>query len=107
MLTLDLQILGQRHKDIKNGLSTPPKPTIRNLINLATKPRWCMGMLGTRRRTFGNSVGHAKGVSDLSSLSSWTAAVSYTHLDVYKRQALNRAPAAGARFFSCPQVLKA
>lgn len=73
VLTLDLQILGQRHKDIKNGLSTPPKPTIRNLINLATKPRWCMGMLGTKRRTFGNIVGHAKGVSDLSSLSSWTA----------------------------------
>ena len=72
-LTLDLQILGQRHKDIKNGLSTPPKPTIANLINLATKPRWCMGMLGTPRRTFGNIVGHAKGVGDLSSLSSWTA----------------------------------
>ncbi|MBS0447576.1 MAG: alpha-hydroxy-acid oxidizing protein [Proteobacteria bacterium] len=73
MLTLDLQILGQRHKDIKNGLSTPPKPTLANLINLATKPRWCMAMLGTKRRTFGNIVGHAKGVGDLSSLSSWTA----------------------------------
>jgi L-lactate dehydrogenase (cytochrome) len=73
MLTLDLQILGQRHKDIKNGLSTPPKPTLANLINLATKPRWCLGMLGTRRRSFGNIVGHAKGVGDLSSLSSWTA----------------------------------
>ncbi len=73
MVTLDLQILGQRHKDIKNGLSAPPKPTLRNLINLATKPRWCMGMLGTKRRTFGNIVGHAKGVGDLSSLSSWTA----------------------------------
>jgi L-lactate dehydrogenase (cytochrome) len=73
MLTLDLQILGQRHKDIKNGLSTPPKPTLSNLINLATKPRWCLGMLGTKRRTFGNIVGHAKGVGDLSSLSSWTA----------------------------------
>ena len=72
-LTLDLQILGQRHKDIKNGLSTPPKPTIANLINLATKPRWCMGMLGTPRRTFRNIVGHAKGVADMSSLSSWTA----------------------------------
>ena len=72
-LTLDLQILGQRHKDIKNGLSTPPKPTLVNLINLATKPRWCLGMLGTRRRSFGNIVGHAKGVGDLSSLSSWTA----------------------------------
>ena len=73
MLTLDLQILGQRHKDIKNGLSAPPKPTLANLINLATKPRWCMGMLGTRRHSFGNIVGHAKGVSDLSSLSVWTA----------------------------------
>ena len=72
-LTLDLQILGQRHKDIKNGLSTPPKPTIANLINLATKPRWCLGMLGTKRRTFGNIVGHAKGVGDMSSLASWTA----------------------------------
>src|SRR5690606_11416594 len=63
----------QRHKDIKNGLSTPPKPTLTNLINLATKPRWCANMLGTKRRSFGNIVGHAKGVSDLSSLSSWTA----------------------------------
>ncbi len=72
-LTLDLQILGQRHKDIKNGLSTPPKPTLANLLNLATKPRWCLGMLGTQRRSFGNIVGHAKGVADLSSLSSWTA----------------------------------
>ncbi len=73
VLTLDLQILGQRHKDVRNGLSTPPKPTLRNLINLATKPRWCMGMLGTQRRTFRNIAGHAEGVTDLSSLSSWTA----------------------------------
>ena len=73
MLTLDLQILGQRHKDIKNGLSTPPKPTLANILNLMTKPRWCLGMLGTKRRSFGNIVGHAKGVGDLSSLSSWTA----------------------------------
>jgi L-lactate dehydrogenase (cytochrome) len=73
VLTLDLQILGQRHKDIKNGLSTPPKPTIANMINLATKPRWCLAMLKTKRRSFGNIVGHATGVNDLSSLSSWTA----------------------------------
>ncbi|SFI30184.1 L-lactate dehydrogenase (cytochrome) [Bosea sp. OK403] len=73
VLTLDLQILGQRHKDIRNGLSAPPKPTIANLINLVTKPRWCLGMLDTPRRSFGNIVGHAKGVGDLSSLSSWTA----------------------------------
>nr|WP_316640313.1 alpha-hydroxy acid oxidase [uncultured Roseateles sp.] len=72
-LTLDLQILGQRHKDIKNGLSTPPKPTLANILNLMTKPRWCLGMAGTKRRSFGNIVGHAKGVGDLSSLSAWTA----------------------------------
>lgn len=72
-ITLDLQILGQRHKDIKNGLSAPPKPTVANLLNLATKPRWCWGMAQTPRRSFGNIVGHAKGVGDLSSLSSWTA----------------------------------
>ena len=73
VLTLDLQILGQRHKDVRNGLSTPPKPTLANLINLATKPRWCLGMLGTKRRSFGNVVGHAQNVSDVSSLSAWTA----------------------------------
>ena len=73
VVTLDLQILGQRHKDIKNGLSTPPKPTLANMINLATKPHWCLGMLGTKRRSFGNIVGHVDGVGDVSSLSSWTA----------------------------------
>ena len=72
VLTLDLQILGQRHKDIVNGLSAPPRMTIANLINLATKPRWCVDMLGTKRRTFGNIVGHAKNVGDLSSLAAWT-----------------------------------
>ncbi len=72
MLTLDLQILGQRHKDLKNGLSAPPKPTFANLVNLATKPRWCLGMLGTRRRQFGNIVGHVEGVGDMGSLSAWT-----------------------------------
>ena len=73
VLTLDLQILGQRHKDIRNGLSTPPKPTLANLLNLATKPRWCWGMLHTKRRRFGNIHGHVEGVADMSSLSSWTA----------------------------------
>ncbi len=73
VVTLDLQILGQRHKDIKNGLSTPPKPTLANLINLATKPRWIMGMLGTPRRQFGNIHGHVKGVTDMSNLGAWTA----------------------------------
>jgi len=73
MLTLDLQILGQRHKDLKNGLSVPPRPTLRNVLNMLTKPRWCLGMLGTRRRRFGNIVGHVSGVDDMSSLSAWTA----------------------------------
>ena len=73
VLTLDLQILGQRHKDLKNGLSAPPKLTIANILNMMTKPRWCMGMLGTPRRNFGNIVGHASDVSDMSSLSSWTS----------------------------------
>ena len=73
VLTLDLQILGQRHKDLKNGLSIPPKPTIANLINLATKIPWCLEMLGTKRHTFRNIAGHAKGVTDLSSLSTWTS----------------------------------
>ncbi|MDO8887622.1 MAG: alpha-hydroxy acid oxidase [Hydrogenophaga sp.] len=72
VLTLDLQILGQRHKDLKNGLSAPPKLTIANMINIATKPRWALGMLGTPRREFGNIVGHVKGVENMSSLSAWT-----------------------------------
>jgi L-lactate dehydrogenase (cytochrome) len=73
VLTLDLQILGQRHKDIKNGLSAPPKLTPRTLLDLATRWRWGLDMLGTPRRFFGNIVGHAKGVSDPASLMAWTA----------------------------------
>jgi len=73
VLTLDLQVIGQRHKDLKNGLTAPPRPTLRNLADLATKPRWCLGMLGTRRRTFRNLVGHVQGVSDMRSLSAWTS----------------------------------
>ena len=72
VLTLDLQVIGQRHKDIKNGLTAPPKPTLANIINLATKPRWCLGMLGTRRHTFRNLVGHVESVSNMSSLAAWT-----------------------------------
>jgi L-lactate dehydrogenase (cytochrome) len=73
VLTLDLQILGQRHKDLKNGLSAPPKLTLPNILNMMTKPRWCLGMLGTNRRQFGNIVGHVKGVTDMANLSAWTA----------------------------------
>ncbi|TFW05574.1 alpha-hydroxy-acid oxidizing protein [Oxalobacteraceae bacterium OM1] len=85
VLTLDLQILGQRHKDIRNGLSAPPKLTLPNIMNMATKPGWCWGMLNTKRRHFGNIVGHAESVTDMSSLSSWTAeqfdpALSWDHI---------------------------
>ncbi len=72
VLTLDLQVIGQRHKDLKNGLSAPPRPTIANILNLATKPRWCLGMLGTKRHTFRNLVGHVESVSDMKSLAAWT-----------------------------------
>jgi len=73
VLTLDLQILGQRHKDLKNQLSAPPRLSFKNLLNMMTKPRWCWGMLNTRRHQFGNILGHAKGVDDLASLSTWSA----------------------------------
>jgi len=72
MLTLDLQVLGQRHKDLKNGMTAPPKPTLANILNLMGKPRWCLGMARTRRHGFGNLIGHAKGVSDMTSLGTWT-----------------------------------
>ena len=72
VITLDLQVLGQRHKDIKNGLSTPPKPTLQNMINLSTKWRWGLGMLGAKSRTFGNIVGEVEGVSDPTNLGVWT-----------------------------------
>ncbi|CUI71692.1 alpha-hydroxy acid oxidase [Cognatishimia activa] len=81
VITVDLQMLGQRHKDLKNGLSAPPKPTFKNMVNLATKVPWGLEMLGTKRRFFGNIVGHAKGVKDPSSLFEWT----HTQFD----QALN------------------
>ena len=73
VLTLDLQIIGQRHKDLKNGLSAPPKLTVTNILNMMTKVRWGLGMLGTKRHGFGNIVGHVKGVENMGSLSEWTA----------------------------------
>ena len=72
VLTFDLQVIGQRHKDLKNGLTAPPSPTIANIINLLTKPRWCLGMAGTRRHSFGNLIGHVKEVTNMNSLASWT-----------------------------------
>ncbi len=73
VITVDLQMLGQRHKDLKNGLSAPPKLTVKSVANMMTKVQWGLGMLGTKRRFFGNIVGHAKGVTDPSSLHEWTA----------------------------------
>jgi L-lactate dehydrogenase (cytochrome) len=73
VITLDLQILGQRHKDLKNGLSAPPKPTLKNMINLSTKWGWGLEMLKTKRRFFGNIIGHVDDVSDPASLMDWTA----------------------------------
>jgi L-lactate dehydrogenase (cytochrome) len=72
VLTLDLQILGQRNKDIKNGLTAPPRMTLANIVDIASKPRWWLGMAGTKRRTFRNIVGHAPGVKDARALASWT-----------------------------------
>ncbi|NLS15505.1 alpha-hydroxy-acid oxidizing protein [Rhizobium sp. P40RR-XXII] len=72
VLTADLQILGQRHNDIRNGLSAPPKMTVKNLWQMATRPGWCMNMLKTKRHSFGNIIGHAKDISDMTTLSHWT-----------------------------------
>ena len=72
VLTLDLQVIGQRHKDLKNKLRASVVPSLGNAINILTKPRWCLGMMGTRRHTFGNLVGHVKEVSDMKSLAAWT-----------------------------------
>ena len=73
VLTLDLSIMGQRHKDVYNGLSTPPRISPKTLLDLARRPRWCLGMLGTRRRQFGNVIGHVDGLSDMRTLGAWSA----------------------------------
>lgn len=90
VLTLDLQILGQRHKDIKNGMTAPPRPTVANLVNIMTKPGWALEMLSTKRKTFGNIVGHAKGVSNTSSLSTWAAEQFDPRLDWSKVMEIKR-----------------
>ncbi|MFU1478742.1 L-lactate dehydrogenase [Roseovarius sp. C7] len=81
VITVDLQVLGQRHMDLKNGLSAPPKLTPKSIANMMTKVHWGLGMLGTKRRSFGNIVGHAKGVTNPSSLTSWTAEAFDVSLD--------------------------
>lgn len=91
VLTLDLQVPGQRHKDLKNGLTVPPRPTVANLVNLATKLRWCAGMIATRRRSFGNLVGHVDAVSNMRSLSAWSSEqfdprLSWNDVDWVRRQ---------------------
>ncbi|MEO8531010.1 MAG: alpha-hydroxy acid oxidase, partial [Deltaproteobacteria bacterium] len=90
VLTLDLQILGQRHKDLKNGLSAPPRLTIPNMINMSTKARWGLGMLGTKRRSFRNIVGHVDGVGDPRSLMEWTNAQFDPKLDWDKIKEIKR-----------------
>jgi len=72
VLTMDLQLIAQRHKDHRNALSAPPKLMPKHLMQMATRPMWCLRMLGTHRHTFRNIVGHAKGVDDLGSLHGWT-----------------------------------
>jgi len=73
VLTMDLQIMGQRHKDIRNGLSAPPKFTAKHVWQMASRPSWALGMLGTKRRSFGNLVGHVDNLGDLRQLSAWTS----------------------------------
>jgi len=73
VLTLDLQVLGQRHRDLKNGLTVPPEIRLSNVLDLLTKPRWALRMIGARRKVFGNLVGHVRGVGGLIALSGWTA----------------------------------
>ncbi len=73
MITLDLQLMGQRHRDVKNGLSVPPKMSLKNFMDLIRRPRWCFGMIKTKNKKFGNIVGHVKGVKDMSSLAEWTS----------------------------------
>ncbi len=73
VLTVDLQILAQRHRDVRNGLSVPPKMKISNIIDILGKPRWLAGIIGTKRRSFGNLVGHVKVARDAGSLGEWTA----------------------------------
>ncbi|MGV6838666.1 MAG: alpha-hydroxy acid oxidase, partial [Planktomarina sp.] len=90
VITLDLQLLGQRHKDLKNGLSAPPRLTLKTMANLATKWRWGLGMLGTKRRGFGNIVGHMDGVTDNSSLAAWTSEQFDLTLDWKKIETLMR-----------------
>jgi L-lactate dehydrogenase (cytochrome) len=91
VLTMDLQILGQRHKDIINGLSSPPKLTLKNLINIATKPHWAFGMLATKNRQFSNIVGHVSGVGDVAALSEWANSqfdptLDWTAVDFIRKQ---------------------
>lgn len=90
VLTLDLQVLGQRHKDLKNGLSAPPRLTLSTMLDLATKLRWLLRMATTRRRNFGNIVGHAKGVTDTGTLMDWTADQFDQSLDWEKIKAIKK-----------------
>jgi L-lactate dehydrogenase (cytochrome) len=71
VLTVDLQVLGQRHRDIKNGMTVPPELRIKNLIDIATKPAWALSVLRGKRKTFGNIAGHLRGMENVNVLSKW------------------------------------
>ena len=81
VLTVDLQVIGQRHQDIKNGMTVPPEWSLSKLIDFASKPSWVAGVLQGKRRSFGNIVGHVKGTEDLTKLSEWTASQFDTSLN--------------------------
>jgi L-lactate dehydrogenase (cytochrome) len=81
VLTVDLQVIGQRHQDIKNGMSVPPEWSLGKLLDFASKPSWVAGVLRGKRRSFGNIVGHVKGTEDLTKLSEWTASQFDTSLN--------------------------
>jgi L-lactate dehydrogenase (cytochrome) len=73
ILTVDLQVLGQRHRDVRNGMTVPPEIRIKNIIDIASKPGWAFGILMGKRKTFGNLAGHVKGMENVNQLAQWTA----------------------------------
>ena len=72
VLTVDLQVLGQRHRDVRNGMTVPPEIRLTNIVDMATKPRWVMSILKGKSKTFGNLAGHVRGMDDVNSLAQWT-----------------------------------
>ena len=86
MLTVDLQVLGQRHRDIKNGMTVPPEIRLKNIIDIATKPAWAWSILKGKRKTFGNLAGHVKGMENVNSLATWIAGPVRSGADLERRR---------------------